>query len=211
MRSKEGKIPEVTILRLVLYERSLEELFRRGVNFVTSSQLAEMSGVNSAQLRRDFTYLGRFGSRGIGYPIEGLLQGLKRILGLDRRWKVALVGCGNLGKALLAYPGFPKLGFEIAAVFDNDPQKIEGMCSDKTIFAPKEMAKVIKRKKIKIGIIAVPAFAAGKVCTQLVRSGIKAILNFAPVKLVIPPRVKLRNVDLTVELGSLSAHLAKQG
>jgi len=201
------KIPEVTILRLVLYRRSLEELLNKRVDFVTSSQLGKMSGINSNQVRRDFAYLGRFGSRGIGYLVEGLSQAIKKILGLDRKWKIALVGCGNLGRALIGYPGFLRSGFEITAIFDSNPTKIGEIIHDKRILPAEGMARVIKNKKIKIGIVAVPAFAAQKVCSQLVKSGVRAILNFAPVKLVVPLKVKLRNVDLAADLGSLSSFL----
>lgn len=207
MQVKKRKIPEKTVLRLVVYKRSLEELLNKKMDFVTSSQLAEMSGINSNQVRRDFTYLGRFGSRGIGYPVEKLSQAIRKILGLDRKWKVALVGCGNLGEALLAYPGFPKAGFEITAVFDCDAQKIGKIFYGKKVFPVQRIQRVIEKKKIKIGIIAVPVFAAQKVGVQLVKSGVKAILNFAPVKLVVPPKIKLRNVDLAAELGSLSSFL----
>lgn len=208
---KNKRIPEITISRLSLYNRLLQDLQEQGVDFVTSTELGKKIGLKASQVRRDLTYFGRFGFPRVGYEVKQLLETLKGILGLHKKWPVALVGCGNLGKAFLSYPGFKQHGFEISVVFDNDPAKIGKVWKVKKIFDFAKMAKIIKEKGIKVAIIAVPYFAAQEVCDKLVRSGVKAILNFAPCKLFVPKEegVKMRNIDIAIELEGLSAYLVR--
>lgn len=208
---KNKRIPEITISRLSLYNRLLQDLQEKGVDSVTSTELGKKMGLKASQVRRDLTYFGRFGSPRVGYEVKQLLETLKGILGLHKKWPVALVGCGNLGKAFLSYPGFKQHGFEISIVFDNDPAKIGKVWKGKKIFDPAKMAKIIKEKGIKIAIIAVPYFAAQEVCDKLVRSDVKAILNFVPCKLFVPKEegVKIRNIDIAIELEGLSAYLVR--
>lgn len=204
-----GKIPENTISRLSIYSRYLRFLAKRGKPLITSEQLGQKMHFKSAQIRRDFAYFGHFGFRGKGYNVRKLSKELEKILGLNRRWPVAIVGAGNLGRALSAYPGFHQYGFEISVIFDNSPTKIGKTWQGVEILDIKEIPKVVKERGIKIAIIAVPYFAAQQVAEILIQSGVKAILNFAPYKLAVPEGLKLRNIDLATELQSLSCFLTK--
>ncbi|HID95252.1 MAG TPA: redox-sensing transcriptional repressor Rex [Candidatus Latescibacteria bacterium] len=203
------RIPEKTVARLSLYLRYLRELAEEDINLVTSARIADHLGIKSAQVRRDLSYFGQFGSAGAGYDLKKLIQALETILGLNRKWKIALVGAGNLGAALFTYPGFKGQGFEIVAVFDNDPSKVGKKWGKTEILSTTEMNEVIKGRRIKIGIIAVPQHAAEEVAEQLINAGVKAILNFAPRKLKAPKNVKLRDVDMATELQSLSYFLTR--
>lgn len=204
-----ARVPENTINRLSIYSRYLRYLAKRGESFITSQELGRKMHFKSAQVRRDFAYFGHFGFRGKGYRVKILSKELEKILGLNRRWSVAVVGAGNLGRALSAYPGFQEHGFEISAIFDNSPAKIGKTWQGVEILDIKQMPKVIKERKIKIAIIAVPYFSAQQVARVLIHSGVKAILNFAPYKLAVPEGLKLKNIDLSTELQSLSCFLTK--
>jgi redox-sensing transcriptional repressor len=204
-----AKIPENTISRLSIYSRYLGFLAKRGKLLITSEKLGQKMHFKSAQVRRDFAYFGHFGFRGKGYNVRKLSKELKKILGLNRRWPVAIVGAGNLGRALSAYPGFRQHGFEISAIFDNSPAKIGKTWQGVNILDIKEIPKVVKKRRIKIAIIAVPYFSAQQVAEILIRSGVKAILNFAPYKLAVAEGLKLKNIDLATELQSLSCFLTK--
>jgi len=162
-----------------------------------------------SQIRRDLSYVGQFGQRGKGYNVKKLSDGLDRVLGLDRKWQVALVGAGNLGRALSAYPGFRQHGFEISVIFDKSPTKIGKTWQGVEILDIKQIPKVVRERKVRIAIVAVPHFSAQQVTDILVRSGVKAILNFAPYKPAVPEGLKLKNIDLSTELQSFSCFLSK--
>jgi len=203
------KIPEMTIRRLSVYTRCLLQLEEDGVKTVSSQELADRFNLNSAQVRKDLAYFGEFGVRGIGYYVSGLKAELQRILGLDREWPVALIGFGNLGSALFHYRGFARQGFRIAAIFDEDPTKAAPEAEGPPIFANRDLSREVKARGIQIAIVAVPMEAAQAVADQLVAAGIKAILNFAPARIKVPRDVRLKNVDLSIELETLSFYLAK--
>lgn len=206
---KISKIPEMTIRRLSIYTRCLQQLEEDGVKTISSQELAERFNLNSAQVRKDLAYFGEFGVRGIGYYVSGLKAELLKILGLDREWPVALVGFGNLGSALFNYKGFGRQGFRISAIFDDDPAKTGRVLDGIPILPLRDLSREVKAKNLQIGIVAVPAEAAQVVADRLVASGIKAILNFAPVRLKVAKDVRLKNVDLSIELESLSFAIAQ--
>ncbi len=199
----------MTVRRLSVYTRCLQQLEEDGVRTVSSQELAERFNLNSAQVRKDLAYFGEFGVRGIGYYVSGLKAELQKILGLDREWPVALVGFGNLGAALCHYKGFARQGFRIAAVFDDDPAKVHREVDGTPVFATRELAREVKARGIQIAIVAVPAESAQTVADALVEAGIKAVLNFAPARLRVPRDVRLQGVDLSIELETLSFYLAK--
>ena len=203
------KIPEMTIRRLSIYTRCLLQLEEDGVKTISSQELAERFNLNSAQVRKDLAYFGEFGVRGIGYYVSSLKAELQRILGLDREWPVALVGLGNLGSALFHYKGFSRQGFRIAIVFDDDPAKAGREIEGVPIVSTHDVAREVKARAIQIAVLAVPADAAQGVADQLVAAGIKAVLNFAPARLRVPKNARLKNVDLSIELETLSFYLAQ--
>ena len=205
------KIPEMTIRRLSVYTRCLLQLEEDGVKTISSQELAERFSLNSAQVRKDLAYFGEFGVRGIGYYVAGLKAELQRILGLDREWAVALVGFGNLGSALFHYKGFSRQGFRIAVIIDDDPAKIGRDVDGVPIVPSRDMARELKSRSIQVAIVAVPAESAQAVTDQLAAAGIKAVLNFAPTRLRVGREVRLKNVDLSIELETLSFYLAKGG
>ena len=203
------KIPEKTVTRLSIYLRCLEELENDGKVSVTSEQFADRFGLNSAQVRKDLAYFGQFGVRGLGYYTTPLRHSLEKILGLKRAWEVALVGLGNLGSALIRYKGFREKGFSISAVFDQDPVKIGRRVEGIEVMDTPKIVPVIRKRKIKIAILAVPAVTAQAVLNLLVEAGVTAVLNFVPAQLTVPDSVKLQNVDLAVLLKTLSYHTAR--
>ena len=204
-----SKIPEMTIRRLSVYTRCLLQLEEDNVKTVSSQELAERFNLNSAQVRKDLAYFGEFGVRGIGYYVTGLKNELQRILGLDRAWPVVLVGFGNLGSALFHYRGFGTQGFKIAAIVDDDPAKVGRDVDGVPIIPSRDLARETRSRGVKIAIVAVPAESAQTVADQLVGAGIKAILNFAPARIKVGRDVRLKNVDLSIELETLSFYLAK--
>ena len=200
------KIPEVTISRLSLYLRCLSQLEEEGVEVISSAELGRRCGINPAQIRKDLAYFGEFGTRGVGYYVRELKKDIKRIMGLDREWEVALVGVGNLGRALLSYQGFKRHGFRISVAFDKviDEERKNAVPEGCELYPAERMQEIIKKKKIKIAIVAVHYSEAQKVVDDLVKAGIKGILNFAPVRLTVPKDVVLRHIDLGVELEVLT-------
>jgi redox-sensing transcriptional repressor len=202
-------IPEMSIGRLSVYTRCLLQLEEDGVKTVSSQELAERFNLNSAQVRKDLAYFGEFGVRGIGYYVSGLKAELQRILGLDREWPVALVGFGNLGSALFHYKGFGRQGFRIAVIFDDDPSKAGREIDGVPILPTRDLPRDVKARGVQIAIIAVPAEGAQAVADLLVSAGIKAVLNFAPARIRLPRDVRLKDVDLSIELETLSFYLAK--
>jgi redox-sensing transcriptional repressor len=209
-RSASDAISELTTNRLSVYLRCLTTLDAAGVRTVSSRALAEQFHLNAAQIRKDLAYFGEFGVRGVGYYVKELRRHLRQILGIDKSVRVAIMGAGNLGLALADYPGFRQEGFEIAALFDNLREKVgQQSKSGVPIFDIDDLKKIVRREGIRIAVIAVPAASAQHVLNLVVASGIKAVLNFSPGTLQAPPDVKLKSVDLTVSLESLSFFLAQ--
>ena len=208
--SARGVIPDATVSRLPMYHRSLLSLTARGVLLVSSEELAEASGVSSAKLRKDLSFLGSYGTRGVGYEVEFLLYQIARALGLTQVWPVVIVGIGNLGNALAGYPGFASRGFSVVGLFDTDPTRV----GETVTVAGKEiivsniskLPQVVLSSGASIGVIATPEAAAQEVCDLMVRNGITSILNFAPVLIEVPAGVDVRRVDLATELQILAFH-----
>ena len=213
MRKSNGlkrQIPEACVERLSLYVRELNRLRRQANGFISSRRLAELLGVTDAQVRRDLSYFGQFGTSGRGYEVQRLLGALSQLLGIEgRAWNVALAGVGNLGSALLAYRGFRERGFLFRVAVDADPQKVGRTIQGLTIADSRQLEALVRRHRIHIGIITVPSDAAQGVCDQLVRGGVRAIVNFAPARLDAPAPVRLRNADLALELDALAFHLGR--
>ena len=201
---------ELTAGRLSVYLRCLNALDVAGVKTISSRALAEQFHLNAAQIRKDLAYFGEFGVRGVGYYVKELKRQLRAILGLDRTVRVAILGAGNLGLALADYPGFRQEGFEIVALFDTERGKIGRRSrGGVSIYDTNEFRKLVKKERIDIAVVAVPAESAQSVVNAAVHAGIRAILNFSPGTLKVPPGVKLKHVDLTVSLESLSFFLAR--
>jgi len=207
---KREKISELTTNRLSVYLRCLNELAAAGIRTVSSQELAEQFNLNSAQIRKDLGYFGEFGVRGTGYYIDDLRAHLTKILGLDKPHRVGIIGAGRLGRALANYNGLEKSSFTVAALFDNDSSKIgERTRSGVEIFDVNRIAKVVRDESIDVAVIAVPARAAQRVLNQIMAAGVKAVLNFAPAPLKARLGVKVKTVDLTTSLQSLSYFLAQ--
>src|SRR5437763_3205291 len=208
---KREKISELTTNRLSVYLRCLNELASAGIKTVSSQEFAEQFNLNSAQIRKDLGYFGEFGVRGIGYFVDDLREHLTKILGLDRPHRVGIVGAGRLGTALANYHGFSKSTFTVVALFDNDQEKIGGHTGPSRIpiLDVKKIEKVVRDKSIDVAVIAVPARAAQRVLNQIMAAGVKAVLNFAPALLTARLGVKVKTVDLTTSLESLSYFLAR--
>ena len=205
------QISELTTNRLSLYLRFLKELDTRGVKTVSSKALADEFGLNAALIRKDLAHFGDLGVRGVGYVVKDLKDQLRTILGLDRNLQVAIMGAGNLGLALADYPGFRQEGFRIVALFDNLEDKVGRLSrSGVTIYDIKALKRVARQEGITIAVIAVPAASAQNVVNVVTKAGIKAVLNFSPGALRVPADVKLKSVDLTVSLESLSFYLARE-
>ena len=203
------EISELTTNRLSLYVRFLNELDEKGVRTVSSTVLADRFGLNAALIRKDLAHFGDLGVRGVGYVVKDLRRELQVILGLDRKLAVAIMGAGNLGLALADYPGFRREGFRIVALFDTLREKVgQESRSGVRIYDIQELRGVADREGITIAVIAVPAASAQQVVGTVVDAGIRAVLNFSPGALRVPPDVKLKSVDLTVSLESLSFYLA---
>jgi redox-sensing transcriptional repressor len=193
-----------------MYHRSLVTLAARGVILVSSEELAEASGVSSAKLRKDLSFLGSYGTRGVGYDVEFLLYQIARALGLTQEWPVVIVGIGNLGHALAGYPGFASRGFSVVGLFDTDKQRV----GESVVVAGKalevqditKLPQVVLSTGAAIGVIATPESAAQEVCDLMVRNGVTSILNFAPVLIEVPTGVDVRRVDLATELQILAFH-----
>lgn len=204
-------IPQSTIERLPQYLRCLLELQAMGVPLVKSDRLAALCGSNAAQVRKDFSYLGELGTRGIGYEVSALIDHISSILGVKDRRKVAIVGYGKLGAALHGYSGFPERGFEIVALFDVDPVKVGREFDGVKVFHLDEAPRVLRELGVEIAIVATPPRAAQLAADAIVEGGVKAILNLAPTRLVVPDDVNVRQVCLSTDLQILSFFLANQG
>jgi len=204
------KISDSTISRLSRYYRTLGRLIEQKVKTVSSDEIAEIDGVTSAQVRKDLSFFGTFGKRGLGYNTVDLQNNIGNILGLYKKWNVVLVGVGNIGRALADYQEFKKQGFVIKLLLDSDPNKIGTSIGDLEIMPFSEVSNYVKKYKIQIAILAVPAPVAQTVVNTLVESGITAILNFAPLSLKVPDDVILKNENMSIELEALSYHLTKR-
>jgi redox-sensing transcriptional repressor len=206
----EGPAPKAVVSRLSLYLRELQHLVRDGHQTTSSSQLGSLLGFTDAQVRKDLAYFGHFGYPGIGYRCEELIVAIRRILGTDQHWSVAIVGTGNLGRALLGYKGFGNQNFRIVAAFDSDPQKVGAVIDGVRVFHIDELADVVKRHSIRLAMIVVPAANAQSVADKLVAAGVEGIVNFAPVTIALPEGVTQVGVDLAIELEQLSFAVANR-
>ena len=206
-----GTISDSTVRRLSLYLRTLRDLERAGVEVVSSARLAEPSGATSAQVRKDLSHFGSFGKRGRGYSVERLVRALEEILGLSRSWRLALVGVGKIGTALLGYAGLGGRGFDVVAAFDVDAAKVGTRTFGHTILCASELRPKVAETGAEIGVVATPAEVAAEVAAELARAGVGAILNFAPVELSEVEGVPIRTVDIVLELEGLSYLLARAG
>lgn len=198
------KVADSTVRRLSLYLRYLEEFEHQGQATVSSESLATRGGTTSAQVRKDLSFFGSFGKRGLGYPVGELALRLREILGLTRRYRLAIVGAGRIGAALAGYRGFRQRGFEIAAIFDNNPAKVGTTLNGVPVQDAARLEEALAEHPADMAVIVVPGDQAQAVADRLVACGVRAILNFAPVPLAVPDTVTLRNVNLALELEALS-------
>ena len=205
------KISDSTISRLSKYYRTLGRLIEKKVKTVSSDEIAEIDGVTSAQVRKDLSFFGTFGKRGLGYNTIDLQNNIGTILGLYKKWNVALVGIGNIGRALVDYQEFKKQGFIIKLLLDNDEDKIGTIVGDHEVKPFAEAVEFLEEEKIQIAIVAVPANVAQGVVNSLTDSGVKAILNFAPLSLKVPKGVMIKNENMSIELEALSYFLTNRG
>lgn len=205
-----SKIPQPTIERMSTYLQCVRGLISEGILMASSSEIAQRTGINAAQLRKDLSYFGEFGTPGLGYDVAALEAHLSRIMGLDSAHEVLLVGAGNLGTALSSYVGWAQRGFHIVAVFDADANKVGGELAGCKIQPVEEIVKANGKLKAEMGVVAVPREAAQEVVDKLVAAGVRAILNFAPVTILVRPGIAVRNVDLTSQLEVLSYYLRAQ-
>jgi redox-sensing transcriptional repressor len=198
------QIPHASVARLPVYLRAMVDMAERGTHTVSSETLAQAAGVNSAKVRKDLSYLGSYGTRGVGYDVEYLIHQISRELGLTQDWAVCLVGIGNLGRALAEYGGFAQRGFRIAALLDVDPRKVGERVAGMEVNHFDDVERLVKEHEISIGVLAVPADTAQDTADRLCAAGVTSILNFAPAVLTVPDGVSLRKVDLSIELQILS-------
>ena len=198
------RIADSTVRRLSMYLRYLEDLDTQGQQTASSDELAHLCGTTPAQVRKDLSFFGSFGKRGLGYPVHALTAHLREILGLEREWKVVIVGAGKIGAALANYRGFRQRGFRIVGVYDNDPSKIGKPWGEAIIRDMAELALDIQREEAPIAVLAIPSDDAQAVVDRLVGAGIRAILNFAPAQITVPPHVSLKSVNMAMELEGLS-------
>lgn len=201
---RQRSIPEATVGRLPLYLRALVEMAEKGATTVSSENLAEAAGVNSAKVRKDLSYLGSYGTRGVGYDVAYLIHQMRRELGLTQDWAVVIAGAGNLGHALSNYRGFSERGFRIAAMVDVLPSKVGERVGAVAIEHIDDLPGIVGREDVAIGVICTPAGAAQEVADRMVAAGIRSILNFAPAVLTVPDHVSVRKVDLSIELQILA-------
>jgi redox-sensing transcriptional repressor len=204
------KIAESTVRRLSLYLRFLENFEAQGHTTISSAELARRGGTTSAQVRKDLSFFGSFGKRGLGYPVGELAERLRDILGLGRTYRVVLVGAGRIGGALVQYPGFRQRGFNVSAIYDSDPKKVGTRWNGLVVRDVTQLGPELKKEPVDIAIVVTPAEAAQDVADRLVLAGVKAILNFAPVQLAVPNDVVVKSVNMALELETLSFALANR-
>lgn len=200
------RIPDATVARLPIYLQILAEQAAAGTDNISSEGLADLAGVNAAKVRKDLSYLGSYGTRGVGYDVDYLVYQIRRELGLDHDWPVVIVGAGNLGQALAGYGGFNERGFPVQGLVDIDPAKFDAVVAGVRVRPLDELSQIVASKEIAIGVIATPPAAAQDAADRLVKAGVTSILNFAPVVLSVPVGITVRKVDLAVELQILSYH-----
>lgn len=200
------RIPEATVERLPIYLQILAERAAQGIDGISSDQLADIAGVNAAKVRKDLSYLGTYGTRGVGYEVNFLMFQIRRVLGLEHNWPVVIVGAGNLGQALAGYGGFGERGFPVGGIVDIDDSLVGTEVAGVKVRHVDDLGRIVADQSINIGVVATPAVAAQTAANLLVAAGITSILNFAPVMLTLPIGVSLRKVDLSVELQILSYH-----
>jgi redox-sensing transcriptional repressor len=205
------RIAESTVRRLSLYLSFLEGIERQGLKTISSDELARLGGTTSAQVRKDLSLFGSFGKRGLGYSVPELSKKLREILGLGKKWKVCIIGAGKIGAALARYQGFAERGFNVTAVYDSDESKIGKKWEQLTVRAITDLERDAAKEDFDIAVVATPAEHTAQVVKQVVRAGIKAILNFAPVQLSVPSDVTVRNVNMAMELEGLSFALSNRG
>lgn len=198
------RIAESTVRRLSMYLRYLEELDGRGQETASSDELATLFGTTPAQVRKDLSSFGSFGKRGLGYPVHQLSAQLRAILGLEREWRVVIIGAGKIGAALANYHGFTDRGFRVVGVYDNNPLKIGQKWGDQTVKAMSELERDVTRDETLIAVLAIPADDAQAVVDRIIGAGIRAILNFAPAQIQVPSNVSLKTVNMAMELEGLS-------
>jgi redox-sensing transcriptional repressor len=203
-QAPEGQVPKAVVSRLSLYLRELQHLVRDGNETTSSTQLGKLLGFTDAQVRKDLAYFGQFGYPGIGYRCGELITAIKRILGTNQPWPMAIVGLGNLGRALMGYRGFQQQGFQLVAAFDVDPAKVGKSVEGIPVHHLDDVTTIVREHAIRLAIVAVPAASAQKVADALVSAGVEGILNFAPVTLSLPKQVRTVGVDLAIELEQLS-------
>lgn len=208
--SFDGPVPKAVVSRLSLYLRELQHLVRDGQETTSSTQLGKLLGFTDAQVRKDLAYFGQFGYPGIGYRCSELIAAIKGILGTSQPWPLAIVGLGNLGRALMGYKGFQQQGFQIVAAFDADPAKVGKPVEGLHVHHMDDMGRIAAERNIRLAIVAVPAGSAQPVADALVAAGIEGILNFAPVTLTLPKHVRVVGVDLAIELEQLSFAVVNQ-
>lgn len=201
------KIPDIIIGRLPIYLRALQRLADQGVQNTSSQELGEIIGISAAQIRKDISQFGEFGKQGTGYSIPFLIERLREILKLNRTWNVIIVGMGDMGHALARYNGFVNRGFQVTMLFDNDPGKVGQKVNDLEIFDTSQLVEKIRQGKIKIAMLTVPASTAQEVANQLVKAGIKAILNYAPLHLNVPADVRVQHIDPANHLQRMTYYL----
>jgi redox-sensing transcriptional repressor len=206
--SPRQKIPKPTVKRLSLYLRELDALAETQQETISSKQLATALGLTDAQVRKDLAYFGQFGHPGIGYRVDELIGRLKKILSTDRSWNAAVVGAGNIGRAVMPYARFARKGFEIVAVFDNDPKVVGTEVAGHKVRPMRDLPKLVAERDIKIGIVAVPAAAAQEVADALINAGVRGILNFAPVRLDVHNEVSVVSVDFLLSLEQLAFQIS---
>ncbi len=202
-----GEVPEVVVSRLPQYVRVLSQLRADRVEVVNSQQLGEMLQITPAQIRKDLSYFGRFGKQGRGYSVRRLLDELKQILGLDHGWNVAVVGVGRLGRAILSYPGFTPAGFRLVAAFDGDPEVVGQLVGELTVRPIEELDWAVRERQVRIAIVAVPSGQTQQVIDRLVGSGVRAILNYAPITPLVRKGVRVQNIDPVLALQSMTYYL----
>jgi redox-sensing transcriptional repressor len=201
---RDRSIPEATVSRLPVYLRALVDVAESGTSTISSEELADAAGVNSAKVRKDLSHLGSYGTRGVGYDVAYLIHHIRRELGLTQHWAIVIAGIGNLGHALANYKGFAERGFRVAALVDEDSAKVGERVGELRIHHTDDLSDLVASHDIAIGVIATPAVAVQEVADRMVEAGIRSILNFAPAMLTVPPGVSVRKVDLAVELQILA-------
>lgn len=202
------RIPDIVIARLPLYLRTLDTMRSSGKEFTSSQEMSEWLGISSAQIRKDLSQFGEFGKQGTGYSVAGLQEKLRQILNVEREWPIVIIGAGNIGSAIANYPGFAHRGFRVCAVFDNDPNKIGKRIGQYEVCDISTLPAFIREHQVRLAMIAVPAESAQAVADLAISAGIEAILNYAPVSLSVPERVRVENIDPVLHLQHMTYYLS---